>query len=82
MIKFAQNNTAFMEAFGVAFQKLSENGYGTDLLMTAETDVAPDSAENIHAIIFITVSLMIMSIIAVWAVINYYYNGKQLFNNN
>ena len=38
VIEFADNNTAFHEAFGPAFQKLIENGYSSMQLLTAHNE--------------------------------------------
>ena len=44
--EFANSNTAFLEAFGPAFQVLIENGYSSNALTSAIEDVQPSSSSS------------------------------------
>lgn len=71
VIEFANNNTAFMEAFGPAFQKLIQNGYRENELVTARevTPVTspsptPSSAGNVQAVyLLITFAFTVLMVL-------------------
>ena len=63
VIEFADNNTAFHEAFGPAFQKLIENGYSSMELLTARdegTDMPTSSYNKIGALLGTTMIVIIV----------------------
>ena len=54
--EFANNNTAFLEAFGPAFQVLVENGYSSSTL-TEAVETVPDSAMLLSSTVWILLCL-------------------------
>lgn len=67
VIEFANNNTAFMEAFGLAYQKLIQTGYEEDDLYTAQsvTTAAPTtpSLGNMKAVASVCLVIMLVAIV-------------------
>ena len=62
VIEFAENNTAFHEAFGPAYQILLQNGYNDNQLFAAT--VLTDGAERSQGVLVIVIITMFVTIIA------------------
>ena len=62
--EFANSNTAFLEAFGPAFQVLIENGYSSSEL-TEAVETAPDSAMLLSSTVWILLCLVGLATLAI-----------------
>ena len=70
--EFARNNTAFMEAFGPAFEKLLRTGYREDELLIAkqvgpEASPSPtpaDAGATLQSVLLLTIILLMLAMLA------------------
>ena len=69
--EFVRNNTAFMEAFGLAFEKVLSTGYDEDELVTVkqvgpEASPSPiqDAGATLQSVLLLTIMLLILAMLA------------------
>ena len=77
--EFVRNNTAFMEAFGLAFEKVLRTGYGENELVSvrlvgpeaspsstpeASPSPTPDVGATLQSILLLTITLLILAMLA------------------
>ena len=64
VIEFAENNTAFHEAFGPAYQILLQNGYDDNELFAATLLTGTGGAEKSQGVLVIVIITAFMAMIA------------------
>ena len=69
--EFVRNNTAFMEAFGLAFEKVLRTGYGENELVSvrlvgpeASPSPTPDVGATLQSVLLLTITLLILAMLA------------------